>query len=185
MNHEIFEEWLFTYYDERAEEKLPSDQILTLQAHLKSCSSCRQLADAWQQVDAQLSAAPVLAPETGFTNRLQMRLEIERQRLQRRQTMAVLGFSILAASLLLGCLVILAMPWMQSPRVLLWAGVYRLITLSAFLENAQDVFVPILQAATGAIPTLWWVLFAGLLTELGVLWIVSYRLLTKPRRITQ
>jgi anti-sigma factor RsiW len=184
MNHELYEEWLFTYYDERSEEKLTSGQVLTLQAHLKSCAPCRQLAETWQQVDAQLRAAPIMAPVDGFASRWEARLEIERQRLQHRQALAVLGFSILAAALLFSCLLILALPWMQSPRVLVWAGVYRLIQLFAYLETARDVFVPMLQTATGAIPASWWVILTGVLTELAVLWVVSYRLLTKPRRIT-
>jgi predicted anti-sigma-YlaC factor YlaD len=185
MNHNIYEEWLFTYYDERSEERLDSSQILKLQAHLKDCESCRRLADATQQVDAQLRAAPKLTPVVGFTDRWQARLALERQRIQRRQTLAALGFSILAATLLFASLLLLSLQWLQSPKVLVWVGVSRVIDLFAFLETAQNVFVPMLQTATGVIPPFWWIIFAGLMTELGVLWIVSYRLLTNPRRITQ
>jgi hypothetical protein len=49
----------------------------------------------------------------------------------------------------------------------------------------RDFFSAAFRAATGVVPVVWWVLFAGLLCELGVLWVVSFRLLTNPRRITQ
>ncbi len=78
----------------------------------------------------------------------------------------------------------LLLPWIQSPKALVWAGVYRLITLFSYVQLAQDVVLPFFQAATGAVPLFWWIIIAGVLTQLGVLWVVSYRILTNPWRIS-
>ena len=204
MNHQQYEEWLFVYYDELAaeqlsteqravaqlgegevEERLTSQQRADLQAHLKECADCRMLAEAWQAVDTHLRDAPTLEPQTGFTARWETRLQAERQQVQRRQTFAVLGFSAVGVALLLGSLVLLILPLIQSPKALVWAGVYRLITLLSYLQLAQDVILPFFQVAADAVPLFGWLLVAGVLTQLGVLWVVSYRVLTNPWRITR
>lgn len=185
MNHQTYEEWLFTHYDDRGGEKLTVQQENDLQTHLQGCAECRQLAQAWQHVGARLRAAPQIEPEPGFIARWQARLEIDAQRVQRKQTMAALGFSLAGAVMLFASLLLLALPWMQAPKALVWAAVYRLITLLTYVQAAQGFVIPVFQTALGAIPTFWWLVFIGLITELGVLWVVSYRFLTNPRRITQ
>ncbi len=52
-----------------------------------------------------------------------------------------------------------------------------------FVELARDIFGNLLRTATIAVPIAWLIVLAGLISELGVLWIVSFRLLTNPRRI--
>jgi hypothetical protein len=87
--------------------------------------------------------------------------------------------------LLLGILLFLVWPWMRSPNVFLWTGLYRLFTLYAYADAARDFISTLFQTAAGVVPLTWLVIFVGLLSELGVLWIVSYRVLTNPRRITR
>jgi hypothetical protein len=193
MNHETYEQWLFAFYGERAaqdecqqdEERLTWEQEAQLQAHLKECADCRRLADAWQAVDLQLRAAPLAAPQPGFVQRWEARLAADRRQIQRRQTLLVLGFSAFGVITLLASLALLAIPLIQSPKALVWAGVYRLITLFSYVQLAQDIFLPFFQTAAGAIPAFGWLIFAGLLTQLAVLWVVSYRVLTNPWRIPQ
>jgi hypothetical protein len=189
MNHQQYEDWLFTYYDERSkqrlDERLSSTQEAELKTHLKECTDCRILADAWQVVDTQLSAAPLLGPAPGFVQRWEQYLQVDRQKVQRRQTVLVLGFSAFGVVVLLASMLMLMIPLIQSPKALVWAGVYRLITWISYVQMAQDVVLPFFQAATSSVPAFWWLIFAGLLTQLGVLWVVSYRVLTNPWRITQ
>lgn len=194
MTHQQYEEWLFADYDQRAalqgtgqdaEASLTPGQQAQLQEHLRECSECRMLAEAWQVVDLRLREAPMLEPQAGFAQRWEARLQADRQMLQMRQTLAVLGFGAFGVLTLLASLVMLTLPLIQSPKALVWAGVYRVITLFSYLELAQDVFLPFFQAATGAVPAYWWLIFAGLLTQLAVLWVVSYRLLTNPWRISR
>jgi predicted anti-sigma-YlaC factor YlaD len=184
MNHKLYEEWLFTNV-EGLEGELTPDQATDLQEHLRECASCRELVEAWQEVEVQLQEAPLAAPQPGFANRWQARLEADLRRLHRRQTLAVLAFSVAGAALLLGSLALLALPWLQSPRVLLWSWIYRMFILLSFAETAGDSLGSLFESTINVVPVFWWVLFAGILSELGVLWIVSYRLLTNPRRITR
>jgi hypothetical protein len=190
MNHRLYEDWLFAHFDPAGND-LSAQQVEELESHLKECVSCQQLADSWRQVEAVLSPAvelrrPVMAePAAGFTLRWQARLDAERARLHRRQALAVLAFYLSAAGLVFGSLLALAWPWLGSPQVLFWSWFYRLYTMLSYAGEVQEVLRPVLQAATGAIPFTGWVFLVGILCELGVLWIVSFRLITNPRRVAR
>ena len=177
MTHEIYETWLFS-----DAPLSPEDQV-ALQAHLQTCESCRHLAAAWPVVEADLRAAPLMEPRPGFSNRWLERLETERQRLQRRQALVALQFYIAGAFLLFGSLMILDWPALQSPGTLLLAWLSRMMVLFYFVGSTTNLLTSIVLAAVGQIPLLFWVLLVGITTELGVLWVVSLRLLTNPRRL--
>lgn len=179
MFHQPYEDWLFS------EEPLTSQETAALQDHLQSCESCRLFSAAWRKVECELQMAPLLAPDPGFTSRWQARLESERQRMQLRQSLILLGFSIGGAALLLGSLGVLAWPLLKAPEIIFWALIQRIWELFSIAVTAQDTFSALLRTVPGVVSWVWWFIFAGCLCELGVLWIVSLRLLTNPRRITQ
>ncbi|MEW5869301.1 MAG: hypothetical protein AB1894_08505 [Chloroflexota bacterium] len=183
MNHKLYEEWLFTSLEPAEADALSAEQAASLQAHLQECQGCQQLADAWQAVETRLSKPVMFAPPPGFTSRWQARLEADRRQLERRQSLAMLAFGSLAVMLVLGSLLILLWPWLRSPNVLVWAGLYRAFTLYSIADAIQEFLEPFMRTAADIVPLTWWVFFAGILTELGVLWVVSYRMLTNPRRI--
>ncbi|HEX9028499.1 MAG TPA: hypothetical protein VF823_04930, partial [Anaerolineales bacterium] len=89
------------------------------------------------------------------------------------------------AALLFGSLLILALPFIQTPNVLLWTFIYRLIGIVSIADAAQDVLRVLFQAITGVISPVGWAILIGLMCELGVLWVVSLRWLTNPRRVTR
>jgi anti-sigma factor RsiW len=180
MNHRLYEEWLFA-----DQGTLSREQSAAVQEHLRDCPDCQALAGSWQEVQAVLRDPPVAAPAAGFSSRWQMRLAAERGVTHRRQTQVMLGLTIGGALALLAVLITLAWPWLQVPGVFWWTWLYRLFMLIAYAGAIQEFFLAMFRAATGDVPVVWWVLFTGLLCELGVLWIVSFRLLTNPRRITQ
>ena len=182
MKHQTYEDWLFTYYGDTT-EMMSSERVSALQEHLQSCESCRQMANAWELVEMQLSAKPMLEPKPGFTNRWQAHLRADRNRMHQRQTASVLIFSSVSIAILIAVLLTLVWPWMRSPNVFLWTWLYRTFTIYAYAGVVGDIMGTLFQTATGVIPLTWWVVFVGLISELGVLWIVSYRLLTNPRRI--
>ena len=184
MNHQPYMEWLFVD-DESGESVLTPLQNTQLQDHLQDCELCRSLSDAWQQAGAHLQEQVMVEPEPGFTSRWEVRLEVERRRALWRQTGVVLAFSVGGAIVVFVTLAILTWPWLRSPSVLLWTWLYHIYTLYSYTTLAQDFLVSLFRAATGAIPITWWIVLVGLLSELGVLWIVSFRLLTNPRRITR
>jgi predicted anti-sigma-YlaC factor YlaD len=179
MNHQPFEEWLLMG------EPLGPGETAELQEHLQGCENCRKLSFSLQAVERELRAAPEEAPLQGFTDRWQKRLEADRSRLHRRQSLAFLAFAIGGAVLVIASLLILALPLIESPNVLLWTGVYRMLRLVTVADVAEDLLSSLFRTATGTIPWTWWVLFLGILTELGVLWVVSLRMLTNPRRVSR
>lgn len=179
MNHQFIEEWLF------ADEPLTQQEKAQLQEHLSTCAACRQLASAWSDVEGSLHRAAVESPAPGFASRWQARLEADRLRLHRRQSLAILAFSLGGAVLLLASLLIVLWPMLNTPDVLLWVWLSRLLGLISLLEDIEQSVGALFHSASVAIPPLVWVLIAGLLTELAVLWVVSFRLLTNPRRVTR
>lgn len=184
MNHRLYEDWLFAHLDPSGDE-LSAQQVRELQAHLKDCASCQRLASSWRQVDAHLRRPVMAEPAAGFTLRFQARLEAEKARLHRRQSLFVLAFSLAAAALVFGSLLVLLWPWLGSPQVLFWSWFYRLYTMASYAGVVQEFLRTVLQTATGTVPLTGWMLIVGLVCELGVLWIVSYRLITNPRRVAQ
>lgn len=178
MKHQPFEDWLFS------SEPLAPSETAALQAHLQNCDSCRQLSGAWIEVEDWLKRSPVVAPASGFVNRWQDRLAAEQQRLHRRQSLAMLGFSIGAAFLLFSSLVILTLPLLKEPNVLFWTSLYRLMSIFSVANTASDFLIGLGRSLPAGVPLIGWVLLAGVLSELCVLWVVSFRLLTNPRRVS-
>ena len=184
MNHRLYEEWLFAHLDPAGDD-LSAQQAKELETHLQGCVSCQQLAASWRQVESELRRPALAEPAEGFTLRWQNRLEVERARLHKRQALAVLAFYVAAGALVFGSLLVLAWPWLGSPQVLFWSWFYRLYTLVSYASVAQEFLSPVFQAATQALPFTGWMFLVGILCELGVLWLVSFRLVTNPRRIAR
>ena len=130
MNHRQYEEWMFADL-EQPEDNLTNQDNAALQVHLQDCESCRQLAVSWKEVDVQLRVASIVAPVAGFTQRWQVRLQVETRRKERRQTLALLGFSIAGAVVLIGSLLIMAWPMLRSPNVYFWTWLYQTLTLAS------------------------------------------------------
>jgi hypothetical protein len=182
MTHQPYDEWLF-----EAQDDLTMQQRDSLQVHLAGCADCRELAGALYQVESNLrreaQAGPTPAP--GFADRWQSRLQADRQRLHRRQTITVLALSLGGALILVGAMLAAAWPWLRSPDMVVWIGLYRAFTLLSYLQGPGEVYPALLRVVSVVVPLAGWVLLLGVLSELSVLWVVSYRLLTNPRRITQ
>jgi hypothetical protein len=184
MNHRLYEDWLFTHVDPGGDELSPQ-QVKELQVHMQTCPTCQQLANSWRQVEVELRRPVMVEPAAGFSLRFQARLEADLARLHRRQSLLVLAFYLGAAFLLVGSLLALAWPWLGSPEVLFWSWFYRLFTMASYVEVAQGFMRTLIQSAAGVMPFSGWMFLVGGLCELGVLWIVSFRLVTKPRRVTR
>lgn len=57
-----------------------AQQVTALHTHTAVCSACAQTWGQWQALDTQLSAAPLLSPAPGLTDRVLARLEERRHR---------------------------------------------------------------------------------------------------------
>lgn len=184
MNHKLFEDWLFIYLDPHA-GVLTADQVSALEDHLTACEHCRATEDSWRAVDNLLHREMVLSPKPGFASRWQSRQRQEQEKLHRRQSLAVLVFLFGGAVVLLGSLLILAWPWLGKPEVFLWSWIYRVVSMVTLGDPVSEVVSLILRSAPESLSPIWLILAFGFLCELAVLWLVFYRVLTNPRRVTQ
>jgi hypothetical protein len=184
MIHQPYEDWLLAN-PARSYETLSSKQAAALRDHLAGCETCRQLADALGAVESQMQRGSMLAPEPGFTGRWQARLEANRERVQQRQSLGLLGLSASAVILLLGVILAISWPMVKSPGMLALIALYQASKIAVLMASSQRFLADFLSSTGFSLPWAAWVLLVGIVSQLGVLWIVSYRLLVNPRRITK
>jgi small-conductance mechanosensitive channel len=175
MTHQPFQDWLF-------EDALDSTQADALHSHLDTCVECRSLVGAFHQVERSLHAAPLVAPTPGFTLRWQSRLDAERNRLHRRQVRFAAVIGVSGALIFLALLAVLLWPLLDSLDALFWAGAYQTYLVFAFVRNASQTLGAFARGLVMVLPVAAWILALGLLAQASVLWVVSYRYMTNPRR---
>jgi len=180
MNHKPAMDWLF---DEPTE--LSQNQSQILQEHLAGCDSCQTLAESYRQVEYALHRSGQIGPEAGFTARWQERLQVSRQKAHRRQIVVSLALVLGGALALVGLLVYMAWPWLRSPNLLVWTWIYQWIMLLTYANSVREAVSPFARDVAGLTPWFAWVIGFGIISEMAVLWVVSYKLLTNPRRVTK
>ena len=183
MNHQPFETWLI------AEEPLTLEQKQALHEHLSVCDSCSRLSTAWRSVEQLFHASPVVKPIEGFRERWQARLEgeqqVERRRVDRRQSWMLLSVYSGGALVFLLLFALLGVVTFESPTELLLAGVYRLVYTYTNLNVIEKILSTLLSVLWTAVPPSYWMTFAAVLGLLSLTWIFSLQKLILPRRITQ
>lgn len=88
------------------DEQLTADEVRQIEAHVAACASCRAALDSLRRLDRLLSAAPMIAPAPGFSQRFQTRLATRRRR--RRTWAGLLTLSGATLLLVLGAATLLA-----------------------------------------------------------------------------
>lgn len=177
MNHRFFEEWLF------ADQPLEPDQAHELHVHLQSCESCRRLKSNWMAIDNLFHRADHVSPEAGFTTRWLYNVALENQERQRRQAWRALVLFGGAAVLSFILLISQALIWIESPLDILFLGFSRLAELVSYADWARDFLLTLLRTMPGLLPLPAWILVAGFLSLISVLWLVTYQHVTSARRI--
>jgi predicted anti-sigma-YlaC factor YlaD len=175
MSHQPFEDWLLNG------DTLSLEQHASLQEHLVSCPDCRLLSVNWQMAYRLLTHAPLAAPEPGFALRWQ---QLFSARQARRHSFIFLGLAFSAALLTLAMLVALTWPIISAPETLLYSYLYQLMQFVLLGEMLNNFVNGLARSAPGWMPIVGGVLFAGLVCQLAVIWLVSIRVLTRPRRVT-
>jgi predicted anti-sigma-YlaC factor YlaD len=181
MNHQPYEEWIFS---DSPDQNLSPQEVNALQNHLNECQSCRLLYDAWNELEQELVPTPIMAPEPGFTSRWQMHLQADRQKSHRRQTLLLLSISLVGALTLIGFMLSMVLPWIHTPSLFFWTWMYQLVKLFSIVSLATGVIGTLSSSVLNLIPVFGWVILAGLLSEIAVIWVVSYRLLLRTRRVS-
>jgi predicted anti-sigma-YlaC factor YlaD len=177
MKHQSFEDWVLS------EEQLTSSERVNLDEHLQMCDECRDLQDGLELAESWLRQAPEIGPAPGFSARWSLRLAAEQRRLQRRQSLIVLGFVVGAVALLGGSLLFVLWPLLHMPDLLIWSWAVRLTSYLAAAVQVNEFVDGLLAALPRGVLLLGMILALGLASELAVLWLVSLRLLTQPRRV--
>lgn len=178
MNHSPFQDWIFD-----DPEQLTQAQSAELHRHVLECADCRTLSQALTGMERSMRRQPVLAPEQGFASRWQSRLQADRALRHRRQTRLAFGISLACLVTLFGGLMLYLWPWLNSFEALVWAILYQFYWVYQVLAAVGEFATRLLVAVSLVIPPALLILAVGMAFELGVLWIVSFRLLTNPRRI--
>jgi hypothetical protein len=181
MTHQPYEKWIFS---DRSGSNLNHQEVTALQNHLNDCQSCRLLYDAWNEVEQELVPTSMLAPQPGFADRWQVRLQADRLKTHQRQTLTLLVISVTGALLLLGIMLNIVLPWIQTPRLLLWTWLYQLIRLFSIVGFTRGFIGALSNSVVNLIPLYGWIILTGLLSELAVIWVVSYRVLSNSRRVS-
>lgn len=175
MNHRPFEDWLLD------DQPLDPTQKRELDAHLRTCETCRAIAES----NLALRSARLVAPAPGFSARWQERLVLARRAQRRRTLLGTLFFSI--GGLLL--LAILAGPMLISVigspadwiSAIVMGALFAYTTTMAVAE-AGSVLLRVLPAF---VPPFMWLVLLSTLSGLGLLWSVSiWRLVRKPQGVT-
>ena len=180
MNHQLFEDLLFI--DRRS---LTAQESLTIDEHLKECESCRRLLITWKDVEGVLENPAFAEPMPGFSSRFSQRWELEHKLHERRTGLFMLVASLSIAAILFLVLGLLIWPIFRNPSVLIWSYFYQYAEIATFIQELQVFIITLLRTTSKVIPFSVWILISGIICELIVIWLVSYRLLTNPRRVIQ
>jgi predicted anti-sigma-YlaC factor YlaD len=183
MNHQIYEEWLF-YDPDNPNEQLSDQEKTQLLKHIEGCPSCRLLLNSWNEVKVTLDSTPQKSPEPGFTGRWLERLDTLNQKENRRQALRVFLYALIGTSIILIALATLLWPVISSPNIVFWSVYDRFINLYSLFYIVLTSITTLFNTSMKFIPVSFWIFMIGIVFELGVIWIVSYRALTHPRRIT-
>lgn len=179
MSHHSYEEMIL------ADENLSSEQQLDLQQHIQLCESCSELASAWKVVQYDLENSTMLEPASHFVNRWQARLEMERLAKHHKQNRLMFFITWSAVLVVFGLLVYFTLPVFQEPKAFFLTYLYQLLNWLSVINYIQNFSQTLATGTYGGISVLWFILAAGILTFLGVIWLVSIRYLTSPRRVTR
>jgi hypothetical protein len=180
MSHQPFENWILT------DSALSTQEQLALRAHIDSCENCTRLSTAWRSVERHLHQPVSMEPAPGFTGRWKLRLEAERKRRHRWQSLVLLTVCLVGAAILGVGILTLWLPAAGSLDRWLLAWIYQWLSLTQFWDILHDLFITgylVFGNTHSVTPLLGLVLAVGLACNMVVLWVISVRLLSKNRRL--
>lgn len=182
MMHQPYEEWIFID-SSRENGSLTRAQRIELQKHLENCLSCRTLFDAWTDVEQDLGRTLDINPDSGFSRRWLDLLEIQHAGQFKRTIKRLFAFSGAGSLILFVFLVIIGSSWIVSPASQIWNTIIYFRPFYSFFEAIFRYAVVIFGTVLRTIPLSWFLLFAGVSSELIVIWFLFYRIITSPRRL--
>lgn len=179
MSHQFFEDLILST------DELTIQESTILQEHLEECSACARLAEDFNAIETQLRSASMIDPAPHFVNRWEARLETENKRSIQKQNRTMIFLTWGAAFIFLCALIYLAWPLLETPKVVILTYLYQLLGVFSLVNTSQNLSTAVFDGLSGGIPIFYLILIVGAFTEIGVIWVVSFRYLTNPRRVTR
>jgi len=181
MNHQPFENWLFS------EEPLTADDERELRDHLMDCDQCSGLENAWLDVANMFAEVPEIEPAPGFINRWQAALEADRTAdkaiRQRWQSLIFLVVIANCAAVALALMGVQLFNTYGSVTEWVMSWIYKAATAMVLLNGFGNAFVTISRTVPQLIPNGWWAAIAVTLGFSTIVWFVSMmKLSSLPRR---
>jgi hypothetical protein len=146
MKHRLYEGWIL------AREELTPDQKRDLEAHLRECESCKQLAESDMAVSRVFASVQMAEPEPGFANRWKVRLAEKRMRAHRRQTSLVLAVLSFGATAVFLPLLLQAILVLVSPENILFNLAHILVDWLTFLGFIGEIVVTFFNTLFETVP---------------------------------
>jgi len=182
MTHQPYEEWIFINTS-REKDLLTWAQRVELQKHLDNCPTCRSLFDAWRDVEQDLGRTPDIAPKSGFSRRWLDHLETQHDEQFMRTIRALFAIIGVGCLTLFIFLVVISSNRAMSPADQIWNIIVNIYQISSYFEVVFRYAIVIFGTAARTIPLSWFLLFAGVASELIVLWFLLFRVITNARRL--
>jgi hypothetical protein len=177
MSHHPYEDLIFS------DQELTKQEAMALNDHLQECDACYQLSFASKEIEGWLDEAKMIEPEPGFMTRWQIRFEAQKRQSEFRQNRAMLISTIGGGVVIFAAIIYLIWPMIQSPKVYLVTYLYQILSLFSVANLVQGFVSGLSSSLDNGITWLLLTLGAGLITLLSVIWVVSLRVLSRPRRV--
>jgi hypothetical protein len=163
MNHRPFEDWLLN------DTPITTEQKRDLDAHLRSCTYCKALAET----GVALRSVKKVSPQAGFSTRFQARLAERRLAERRRRLWGSLLFTLGGLALVIWLTFPYLVTFFSSPAAWISAlvewGIFLITTFQA-LTQAGSV---LLNVIPGFLPPFAWMILISAFAGISLLWIVS------------
>jgi predicted anti-sigma-YlaC factor YlaD len=131
------------------DDQLTQSEIREIEAHTATCATCRASVEALRRLDRLLSAAPMLSPMPGFSDRFQARLATRRWR--RRTWAGLLTLTLATLVLLVGAAALLAVSGLT-----FWGN----LSITILLPQATSLFLDLGETMVTFVGLAWLIVSA-------------------------
>jgi hypothetical protein len=180
MNHQPFEDWLFS------EDPLPADDERELRDHLMDCDQCSELENAWMGVASLFNEVPNVAPAPGFANRWQATLEADRvaDKAMRQRWQSLIFLVVIANGAAVALMLMGVQLFNTYGSVTEWvmSWVYKAATAMVLVNGFGNAFITISRTVPQLIPNEWWIAIVVTLGFSTIVWFVSMTKLSSLQR---
>ena len=174
MNHQLLESWILD------EDRLNTEEDISLKLHLQTCPDCRSLLENWQIVNREIHSTAPVPPPPGFTDRwiagLAKRRRQEYKYLERRLMIFLITAFIFTLGTILSGILLFTSP------ASMFAGIFEILTrISIAFHKFMDVVFSILGTLPPIVPATLLILGSIIFGLASFFWIGTIWRISKQR----